>query len=298
MGSHVSRYWRRHAVLTATVLSLAIAACGGSPSATETTYQLQGQILSVAPERKETVVKHEEITGFMEAMTMPYYVRDSRDIDGLRPGDLITSTLVVENSGRAYLKDIKKVGDAPLERTAATAGSPAAPDLLLEGAAAPDATLVDQDGVPREFSSFRGRTVVLTFIYTSCPLPTFCPLMDRHFAAVQPRLAADPALANVRLVTVSFDPATDTPAVLKRHAATLDADPDRWTFLTGEPAAVERFAARFGVSVMRESGAADLTHNLRTAIIDSTGTIAKFYTGNDWTPDDLVADLTRLSTTR
>ena len=93
--------------------------------------------------------------------------------------------------------------------------------------------------------------MVVTFIYTRCPLPTFCPLMDRHFATIQTAIKGDPALKNVRLVSVSFDPATDTPPVLKKHAAELNADPARWTFLTGDRDDIDRFAARFGVSVAR-----------------------------------------------
>ncbi|MBI3490325.1 MAG: SCO family protein [Acidobacteria bacterium] len=116
--------------------------------------------------------------------------------------------------------------------------------------------------------------------------------MDRHFATIQKALKADASLKGVRLVTVSFDPATDTPAVLKRHAKTLEADPTRWTFLTGDRDDVDRFAARFGVSISRApNDPRDITHNLRTAIINADGTLAKVYTGNDWTPDQVLADL-------
>jgi protein SCO1/2 len=135
----------------------------------------------------------------------------------------------------------------------------------------------------------------MTFIYTRCPLPTFCPLMDRHFATLQKALKADPAMNGVHLVTVSFDPATDTPAVLKQHAKSLDADLTRWTFLTGDRDEVDQFAARFGVSVGRAlNDARDITHNLRTAIIDANGTLVKVYTGNDWSPDQVLADLKSL----
>lgn len=282
-------------------------ACGGGTVEGDRTYTMQGQVLSVAPERKETIVKHEAIPGFMDAMTMPYYVRDGREIAGLKPGDLITSTLVVEGGGAAYLREVRRVGEAPLERAATSeSASPGASstgmDLLQEGEPAPNARFVDQDGRTREFASFfanDGSVVVLTFIYTRCPLPNFCPLMDRHFAAVQARLATTPGYDRVHLLTVSFDPAHDTPAVLKRHAASLGADPARWTFLTGTQEDVDRFAARFGVSVMRApSGEADITHNLRTAVIDRTGRLAKVYTGNDWTPEQLLANLETLAPAR
>jgi protein SCO1/2 len=136
---------------------------------------------------------------------------------------------------------------------------------------------------------------VMTFIYTRCPLPTFCPLMDRHFVTLQKALEDDAALGAVKLVTVSFDPVTDTPAVLRAHAKKLDADFSRWTFLTGDRDAVDQFASRFGVSIRRElNDQRDITHNLRTAIIDAGGNLAKVYTGNEWSPDAVLEDLKKL----
>ena len=119
--------------------------------------------------------------------------------------------------------------------------------------------------------------------------------MDRHFAALQKPLNDDPAFKNVHLVTVSFDPATDTPPVLKKHAKELDADLSRWTFLTGDRDEVDRFAARFGLSVSRaENDPRDITHNLRTVIIDKDGKLVKTYTGNDWTPAQILDALHHL----
>jgi protein SCO1 len=263
--------------------------CARSPS-----YDVFGQIVAVDTARQELTVKHGDIKGFMPAMTMPYEVRETKQLDGLSPGDLITATLIVETNG-AYLTDIKKTGSAPLEKKPPEAPAPSASsgfELLKPGEPVPDNAFVDQDGKKRTFSGFQGTPVVLTFIYTKCPLPTFCPLMDRHFAALQKPLKADPALTNVRLVTVSFDPATDTPAVLKAHAKKLDADLTRWTFLTGDRDEVDRFAARFGVSVGRAlNDARDITHNLRTAIIDAEGRVVKVYTGNEWTPEQMLKDL-------
>ena len=249
---------------------------------------------SIDAPRKLLIVKHEEIKGFMPAMTMPYEVEDASAITALAPGDLINSTLVVFSNG-AHLSNIKKVGSAPLEHPPADVPMPAASsgfELLKPGEAVPSGSFVDQDGRNRSFGDFTGAPVVMTFIYTKCPLPTFCPLMDRHFATLQKTLQADPALKAVRLVTVSFDPATDTPAVLKAHARTLNADLTRWTFLTGDRDAVDRFAARFGVSVSRAmSDPRDISHNLRTVIVAANGTLAKVYTGNDWTPEQVLTDL-------
>jgi protein SCO1/2 len=273
-------------------LTLAVAACSQAPE--RRTFTLQGQVQSIDAPRKLVVVKHEEIKGFMPAMTMPYEVRDEKILEGLKPGDLVKATLVVVSNG-AYVSMILKVGDAPLEKPPAEAPAPPASsgfELLKPGEAVPDATFVDQDGKKRHFGEFKGSRVALTFIYTKCPLPTFCPLMDRHFAAIQKTMKADAALNGAHLVTVSFDPVTDTPPVLKSHAKTLDADLTRWTFLTGDRDEIDQFGARFGVSVSRAlNDARDITHNLRTAIINADGTLAKVYIGNDWTPDQVVADL-------
>jgi protein SCO1 len=285
----------RALAVSALCLVLAAAACSKAPD--QRSFTLQGQVQSLDTPRKLVVVKHEEIKGFMPAMTMPYEVQEPKSLETLAPGDLITAKLIVFSNG-AHLADIRKVGTAPLEKPPAEAPNPPASsgfELLKIGEAVPDGKFVDQDAKPRRFSAFKGAPVVMTFIYTSCPLPTFCPLMDRHFVTLQNALKKDAALSTVKLVTVSFDPLTDTPAVLKKHARTLDADLTRWTFLTGDRDEVDQFAARFGVSVSRAmNDARDITHNLRTAIIAADGTVAKVYTGNDWSPDTILADLKNL----
>ena len=280
-------------ILFSLCLTLGVAsACAKAPD--QRTFTLQGQIQSLEPARKLVIIKHEEIKGFMPAMTMPYEVRETKALDGLAAGDLINATLVVVSNG-AYVTDIRKVGQAPLEKPPAEASNPAASsgfELLRPGDAVPDGAFLDQDGKKRRFHAFTGSPVVITFIYTRCPLPTFCPLMDRHFVTLQKSLKEDPSLKAVHLVTVSFDPATDTPPVLKQHAKTLNADLTRWTFLTGSRDDIDQFAARFGVSVGRAlDDPTNITHNLRTAIIDADGKVVKVYTGNDWSPDQVLADL-------
>jgi len=278
----------------ALVLSISFAlvacACGGKgPDSRQ--YTLQGQIVSINPDRKVATIKHEEIKGFMPAMTMPYTMKDSKVLDGIAPGDLITGTLIVLPSD-AIVTELRKVGQAPLEQPAKEDAPPASSgfELLKPGDTVPDATFLDQDGRKRRFASFRGSTLLVTFIYTRCPMPTFCPLMDQHFAAIQKRLHDVPG--RVHLVSVSVDPLADTPAVLKKHATELGADPRTWTFLTGDRDEIDRFGARFGVSVVRElDDQRTITHNLRTAIVDASGKLVKVYTGNEWTPDRALADL-------
>jgi protein SCO1 len=269
-----------------------LSACAQKPD--ERQYPLHGQVLSVEPARQLVTIKHDDIKGFMPAMTMPYNVKDLNVLEGIAPGDVVDATLVVFSNG-AHLTTLKKVGTAPLDPAPTEATAPTASsgfELLKTGEAVPDTSFLDQNGKHRRFADFKGSTVVMTFIYTKCPLPTFCPMMDRHFATIQKSLKTDPALAKVHLVTVSFDPLTDTPAVLKAHAKTLDADLNRWTFLTGDRDEIDKFGARFGVSVSRAlNDPRDITHNLRTVIISPDGKLEKVYTGNEWTPAQILGDL-------
>jgi protein SCO1/2 len=281
---------------TVTAFSLALAvvaaACGSRPDNHE--YKLLGQIISIAPDHKDATIKHEDIKGFMSAMTMPYKVRDAKEYESLVPGDLINATLVVV-SNDAYLKDVRKVGNAPLERPPAEAAMPPASsgfELLKIGQPVPSGKFVNQDGKPVTLANFRGSAVLVTFIYTNCPMPTFCPLMDRNFQAIQKKLKAERNDLNVHLLTVSFDPVTDTPAVLKKHAEKLGADTRLWSFVTGDRDEVDQWASRFGVSVSRAmNDPRDITHNLRTAIIDRQGNLVQTYTGNEWSPEQALADV-------
>lgn len=286
-------YTAMRSSLVLTTLCLLAAACGRGSDQRE--YTVQGQVLSVAPDRKQATVDHEEIKGFMAAMTMPYDIHDPKQLDGIAPGDLINAKLIVL-SNDAYLTEVKKVGQAPLPKPPAETPAPPASsgfELLKPGETVPDTGFVDQDGKNRTLRSFKGSTVLLTFIYTRCPLPTFCPLMDRHFAAIQKKLKDEPLpKGRVHLVTVSFDPVADTPPVLKEHARKLGADLDSWTFLTGDRDDIDQFAARFGVSVARAlNDQRDITHNLRTAIVDIDGKLVKLYVGNEWTPEQVLGDL-------
>ena len=277
-----------------TIIALTLAAglataCGRSD--TGRTYQLTGQMLVVKPDTNEVLVKHDDIPGFMPAMTMPYTVRDAALLKERVPGDLITATLVVAPEG-AFLSAITKTGFAPVPEDARTT-IPAAANvhLLQAGDRIPETKLIDQDGNPISLTDFKGSAVAVTFIYTRCPLAQFCPLIDRRFAEVQKLVAADPALAGkVRLVSISFDPQFDRAETLRAHARKLDADPAVWRFATAEQAIVDRLAAEFGVNVIREKDGT-ITHNLRTAIVTPTGRVDSIVDNNAWSADELVAAL-------
>jgi protein SCO1 len=269
------------------VAAIAASACNRTPPTKE--YQLQGQILGVKPETNEVLVKHGDIPGFMPAMTMPYKVEDGKLLAGKEPGDLITATLVVGET-EAHLSKIDKTGHAAVDNT----GGPeiTASQILKPGDRVPDTTLVDESNTARPLTSLKGHRVALTFMYTRCPQPDFCPLMDRNFAAIQNEVKKTPGLGDVRLVSISFDPANDTPAVLKTHARDLKADPAVWHFVTASPEDIKGFAAKFGVTAEpSDESPSVLTHNLSTAVIDSDGRLVQIRPGNMWTPADLIADL-------
>jgi protein SCO1/2 len=270
------------------LVAVVLTACSRTPPARE--YQLQGQILDIKPDTREVLVKHGDIPGFMPAMTMPYTVGDAKLLSDKQPGDLITATLVVGET-EAHLSQMTRTGHAPIEDASAPAIT--ASDMLKAGEAVPDTPLVDENNRARPLTSLKGHRVAVTFIYTRCPQPDFCPLMDRNFVAIQNEIMKTPGLGDVRLVSVSFDPAYDTPAVLKAHAQTLKADPAVWHFVTADAADIKGFAAKFGVSAV-PGGYENpnvITHNLTTAVIDPNGVLVKMRAGNTWTPADLIADL-------
>jgi protein SCO1/2 len=221
---------------------------------------------------------------------MSFPVASPELLEALDAGDLVTGVLEVDEAlGR--LTELVKTGTAPLPTD--TNSAALAAGLLDVGDEVPDAALIDQDDRRRTLAEWRGVPTLVTFIYTRCPLPNFCPLMDQNFRTIQRAAREDSQLdGRIRLISISFDPDHDTPAVLSAHAARLEADPAVWTFLTGDRITVDRIAATFGVGVIRDGGPADeITHNLRTALIDADGRIAKIYSGNEWTPSIVLADL-------
>ena len=271
-------------VIAAAILTAGLAACSRGRA-----YELRGQIIAVNPSRQEITVKHEDIRGFMPGMTMPFKVRDRSLLEGRVPGELITATLVVGDN-EAHLENIRRTGHAEL---AAADVEPAGSfDLLEPGDEVPDEPFVDQNGAPRRLSEWRKKVIAVTFIYTRCPLPDFCPQMDRQFAAVQKTAAQDPVLKDrFHLLSVSFDPEYDTPPVLAAHARRAGADTTSWSFVTGHTADIDRFASRFGVSIMRNQSPQEIVHSLRTAVIDADGRLVKVFDGNGWMTGDLVSEL-------
>jgi protein SCO1/2 len=273
-------------LFAALVLAAAASACGGGPPPRE--FEIVGQVQAIAPEKGEVTIKHQDIKGFMPGMTMPFKAA-AGVLEGRKPGDLVTGTLVVGEVD-VHISKLTVTGHRELDPTTVLPADGSA--VIQPGDLVKDALLLDQDGKARRLSDWRGHRLALTFVYTRCPLPEFCPLMNQHFRTVQSTLAKTPALADVRLLSMTLDPAYDTAKVLKPFATGAGADPARWTFLTGEPAEAARFMEQFGILVERDpSNEVQITHNLRTAVIGADGRLKTVHTGNRWLPDELVADL-------
>jgi len=248
------------------------------------------------PDIREVRLHHDDIPGYMPAMTMSLGVKDARELDGLERGDLVEATLAVSSTD-AWLEGIRKVGHADIVGNNGAEDEDDQPlgpaDLLAAGDAVPDASFVDQDGQPWHPSDAAGQAVVLTFIDTRCPLPTSCPLIVRYLREIQQIAANREELrGRVRLISVSFDPAFDTPEVLRQYAEAHGADRAVWRFVTAEQEAVERYAGRFGVAIVRNPvREADVRHTLRTAVVGPDGRIVRIYSGSAWTPAEVVATL-------
>jgi protein SCO1 len=281
---------RPTALLAAAAAALAFAACSNTPPGSTRQFPLTGEVVAIKADRSQVKVKHEEIPGFMPAMTMDFNVKAAGELNGIAVGDRLAATLVLTDE-ESHLTAIRKTGTVPLAGRSAPPPDPV--PLLKAGDAPPDVALIRDDGRPLRLTDYRGSYLLFTFIYTRCPLPDYCPRMHAHFAALQRAVASTPPLpGRVRLLSISFDPAFDTPARLADTARALGASPAVWRFATGPIGDVERLGAVFGLNVVREGpGGGNITHNLRTVLLDPDGKLVKTYGGNDWTPDGVVKDL-------
>jgi protein SCO1/2 len=268
----------------------------GEPSAAAPgelkTFPIRGKIVSVDAAKGSVLLDHEAVPGFMEAMTMSYKLKDASVISELHPGDRITAKLLVHKTADGY-------ADPNLDEIVVTAQ--AKPDykpaveyhVPAAGDAVPDFKLVNQDGRTIRLAQFKGRVLLLTFIYTRCPLADFCPRMSRNFAEIDKDLASDPALyKQTHLLSVSFDPKYDTPPVLKSYGGAYTGLYTKekfahWDFAAppqDELAAVTQF---FNVGVTPGEGKS-LTHSLSTVLIGKDGKIVAWYPTNEWTPAEVL----------
>lgn len=271
------------------VLLTLLSACTSKPANTAKHYALTGKIVSIDKSTQSMVVDAAEIKGFMEAMAMPYKVKTAKELEGLAAGDSITADLIVQGDDY-WLENVKvtqKAGAPPPSKTEFHMPSP--------GEEVPNFKLVNQSSRRISLAQYRGKTLILTFIYTRCPYPDFCPRVTGLFAELNRQLAADPKLyARTHLLSISFDPKFDTPKVLTGYGHQwAGKDPgvfDHWEFAVVSQADLPQMAKFFGLTVIPEKNDI-ITHSLSTAVIGPDGKIFRWYHGADWQAADLLKDV-------
>ncbi len=261
-------------------------------------YELKGLVVSFDKGQRQVVIQHQAVPGLMEGMTMGFTLKDESVYDVLRPGDQIQATLVVAGA-RTWLENPIITQTTPAAGNTQTPATPAEPQ---PGAAFPDFALTNQAGKQITLHQYRGRALLLTFIYTRCPLPDYCTRMSTNFAALARALNSDPDLSKfTHLLSVTLDPAYDTPKVLRSYGAAHTEKYEQetfeqWELATGQPAEIKRVATFCGLTYMQEGE--QIIHALRTALIGPDGQLIKIYRGNEWTPEDVLNDLRSLRATK
>jgi protein SCO1/2 len=257
-------------------------------------FQVKGLVKEVNLMEKSVTIKHDEVTGYMPAMTMPFDVRDTNELAGIEPGDPVTFRLLVTDT-EGWIDQIRKTGpkrnDPP---TTGTVRLVRDVEPLSEGDLFPEYQFTNQFGKLFSTKEFQGQALAITFLFTRCPFPNYCPLMTKNFAAVQEKLSSMAnGPTNWHLLTLSFDPEYDTPAVLRRYAEATHYDPQRWTFGTGPLIDITAIAEQFGLMFVRDQPGGLPNHNLRTAVISASGRVQKIFARNEWTPDELAAEMVK-----
>ena len=253
-------------------------------------YDLTGKVVSIEKDKHLVTVAHEEIKGYMQGMTMPFTLREDWAFEVLVPGDQITATLVVDGT-QSWLENIVITQESSDTNAVGSSGVAEA----KPGDQVPDFGLVNQNEQSIHLAQYRGKALLLTFIYTRCPIPDYCTLMSNNFAQIDSELAKDPdAYQKTHLLSISIDPDYDTPAVLRSYGAAHtekygDEKFAHWEFATGSKDQVKGIAQFFGLRYYTDQD--QIVHALRTVLITPEGKVAKVFRHNDWKPEDVLQEL-------
>jgi protein SCO1/2 len=285
------------AVAVTLVLVLAAWAPGSTAGQPAPRHAMRGMVIELDAVRKTVVISHDDVPGIMPAMTMPFEARDRRELNGVAAGAIVSFTLVLAKPS-AYIEGVRVVGYESVEQDPLTARRLSllrdltrAATPVQVGQPVPDFTLTDQTHQRVSLSQFRGKLVAVNFVYTSCVLPQFCYRLANHFSVVERRFR-ERLGRDLILLTVTFDPARDTPERLAEYARQWNANPAVWRFLTGSADEIGRVSGLFGVDFFPDEGL--ISHSSRTVVIDRRGTLAASIEGNRYTAaqlGDLVATL-------
>lgn len=253
---------------------------GPAPNVKPRTFEVQGVVRGVDLFNKTLRIAHQEIPNYMPAMTMPFPFKDAAPLKELVEGDSVQFELVVTEND-SWISHVEKIQADHPGSVSTSAPDAAVAECLHPGETVPDFTLLNQDGQSFHLKDFHGKAVLLTFIYTRCPLPNFCPLMTKNFSELEQRLRKEFA-GRFQLLSLSIDPGFDSPEVLKAYGARYEADPKDWTFATGDSASIRAIADVMGLSYEKENGL--ISHDLRTALIGPDGRLVHLWKSNVWTP--------------
>jgi protein SCO1/2 len=261
----------------------------------EKTFSMRGKIVAVNAANGEITVDHRAIPGFMEAMTMPYKLADANTISEMHPGDVITARVVVHYDAAGPLSP--RLDHVVIVAQARPDTKPAVSYHVPQaGDAVPDFQLLNQSGKRIHLAQFKGKVLLVTFIYTRCPMADFCPRMSENFAEIDKALATDKTVyERTHLLSVSFDPAYDTPAVLRSYGGAhtgrfTNEDFRHWDFAAPSQAELPKVEQYFDVGVTG-TDPATLMHSLSTILIGKDGKVIAWYPTKDWKPAELVAQI-------
>jgi protein SCO1 len=262
-------------------------------------YPFTGRIVSVDSQAQSAIIDGDAIPGFMDAMAMPYKIKPAATLNHLIPGDSVSAEVVVVSSGAKnddaapdyWLENVKVIAHIDPSH------APGASSLHMPapGEEVPDFSFTNQSGKLISLKQYRGKVLFVTFIYTRCPFPDFCPRLSGNFAEIYKQAATNAALTNAHLLSISFDPEHDRPKVLRDYGFSVahtheSALFNRWEFAAPRLADLPRLADFFALTIQPEGGT--ITHNLSTVVIGPDGKIVKWYHGGDWQPSDLIKDAT------
>jgi len=279
-------------ILLAACIALALIGCGRSTNSDERAdhYDTRGMVRGFSPDRSTIEIQHEDIPGFMPSMTMPFVARDPKQIADLKTGDAISFRMAVTKKD-FWVENVKKIRreDVRVAEPKQTPPVSAERDARLkEGDEMPRFSLTSQNGERISRDTFRGQPFVLTFVFTRCPVPNFCPRMSNNFEELQTAIkTGSGTLAKTHLLSITLDPDYDTPKVLSDYAGFHHADRQIWTFATGDEKEIDSLTRAF--SVYRQTEGGTISHGLATALIDRNGRIERIWRGNAWTPAEVTA---------
>lgn len=274
--------------------ALAAFGCGGGDDKGQH-FETRGVIRGISPDRTSLEIQHENIPNFMPSMTMPFLARNQKEIGDLKLGDAIAFRMTVTKKD-FWIDHVKKIrrGDVDVRDPKPNPTPESQSSRLREGDTLPAFSLTDQNGKSITAETFRGRPLVLTFIFTRCAVPNFCPLMTSHFSELQNLIKSDiDGAAKTHLLSITLDPDFDTSQILKEYGAHSNEDPNVWSLASGDPKEIDALTQAF--SVYRQTEGGTLSHGLATALVSSDGKIVKIWRGNAWTPGEVIQEIRAVS---